>query len=154
IAYMTAMPGHPYKGPLPEPSGEVASLSASLRGHVVMLSDTIGERRVGRGQSLDLAKAYIVSVMEPVAGQVQRPVRFEDLGKDGSNAENVIFEIAGASPQLVVLGAHYDSAPGTPGANDNASGVAAALELAKRLATRPSSKTIRIVFFANEEPPY
>src|SRR5690606_24015410 len=91
---------------------------------------------------------------EPVAGQVQRPVRFEDLGKDGSNAENVIFEIAGASPQLVVLGAHYDSAPGTPGANDNASGVAAALELAKRLATRPSSKTIRIVFFANEEPPY
>jgi hypothetical protein len=44
--------------------------------------------------------------------------------------------------------------PGTPGANDNASGVAALLSIARSLAARPCAKTLRLVFFANEEPPF
>jgi len=78
----------------------------------------------------------------------------ESLGAAGSSAENVILELPGASPRVVVVGAHYDSAPGTPGANDNASGVAAGLVLAQRLAGRRFVHTLRFVFFANEEPPY
>ena len=56
---------------------------------------------------------------------------------------------------MIVVGAHYDSARGTPGANDNASGVAAVLELARLLRDLDSNgKRIRLVLFVNEEPPY
>jgi Zn-dependent M28 family amino/carboxypeptidase len=57
---------------------------------------------------------------------------------------------------VLVVGAHYDSAPDTPGANDNASGTAAVLELARLLRDLQGQtrKRIRLVFFVNEEPPY
>ena len=50
--------------------------------------------------------------------------------------------------------AHYDSAPGTPGANDNGSAVASLLTLARRFAGQPQPRTLRFVFFVNEEPPF
>jgi len=56
--------------------------------------------------------------------------------------------------RLLVVGAHYDSAPGTPGANDNGTGVAATLVLARRLAGHAQGQTIRFVFWTNEEPPF
>jgi Zn-dependent M28 family amino/carboxypeptidase len=60
-----------------------------------------------------------------------------------------------SDPEVIVVGAHYDSAQGTPGANDNASGVAAVLELARLLRDLDSNgKRIRFVLFVNEEPPY
>lgn len=55
---------------------------------------------------------------------------------------------------LIVVGAHYDSVSGTVGANDNASGVAATLELARLLKESKPRRTIRFAFFVNEEPPY
>src|SRR5207244_12081533 len=55
---------------------------------------------------------------------------------------------------IVVIGAHYDTAFGSPGADDNASGVAAVLAMARRLAHEKPSRTLRFVAFANEEPPY
>ena len=57
-------------------------------------------------------------------------------------------------PGIILVGAHYDSVYGSPGANDNGSGVAALLALAHRLAGRPNEKTLRIVAFVNEEPGY
>ncbi|HWI40022.1 MAG TPA: M20/M25/M40 family metallo-hydrolase, partial [Verrucomicrobiae bacterium] len=54
----------------------------------------------------------------------------------------------------VVVGAHYDTVPGSPGADDNASGVATVLELARRFRGRGGEHTIRFVFFVNEEPPF
>jgi Zn-dependent M28 family amino/carboxypeptidase len=63
-------------------------------------------------------------------------------------------EILGSSPCIVVVGAHYDSVFGAPGANDNGSGVAALLALARRFAARSTSCTLRFVAFVNEEPPY
>jgi Zn-dependent M28 family amino/carboxypeptidase len=54
----------------------------------------------------------------------------------------------------VVVGAHYDTVPGTPGADDNASGVAALLELARLLRGNPSRKTLVLTAFVNEEPPF
>ncbi len=56
--------------------------------------------------------------------------------------------------EWVVVGAHYDSTPGTPGADDNASGVAALLALAERLVNAPHPRTLVLVAYVNEEMPY
>jgi Zn-dependent M28 family amino/carboxypeptidase len=75
---------------------------------------------------------------------------------DGVSTANLIAEIAGGklAREVVVVGAHYDTAASTPGADDNASGVAAVLELARLAAHRRPARTLRFVFFTNEEPPY
>src|SRR5438067_13678464 len=70
------------------------------------------------------------------------------------SCDNIEVEIRGAYPQIVLIGAHYDSVFGAPGANDNGSGVAALLALARRFAARSTSCTLRFVAFVNEEPPY
>jgi len=72
----------------------------------------------------------------------------------GRTLHNIEAEIPGASPEIFVVGAHYDSVSGCPGANDNGSGVAALLALARRFAGKPTGKTLRFVAFVNEEPPY
>lgn len=66
---------------------------------------------------------------------------------------NLIAERKGTEP-IVVIGAHYDTVPGCPGADDNGSGCAAVLALARRFRENPKGKTLRFVLFANEEPPY
>lgn len=58
------------------------------------------------------------------------------------------------SEAAVVVGSHDDSVGGTVGANENASGVAATLELARLLKGNKLRRTVRFVFFKNEEPPY
>jgi Zn-dependent M28 family amino/carboxypeptidase len=70
--------------------------------------------------------------------------------------QNLEVELQGttAPQEIIVLGAHYDSVAGTPGANDNASGVAALLEIARLLAGKSHTRTLRLVAFANEEPPF
>jgi Zn-dependent M28 family amino/carboxypeptidase len=65
-----------------------------------------------------------------------------------------ILDGRGRAQELVVIGAHYDSVSGCPGANDNATGVAALLELAHRFASRAQHRTVRFVAFVNEEPPF
>ena len=61
---------------------------------------------------------------------------------------------AGRAAEIVVIGAHYDTVAGCPGANDNGTGVAAVLELAQRFSRQPQPRTIRFVAFVNEEPPF
>ena len=73
---------------------------------------------------------------------------------DGQEFHNVEAVLRGASDESLVVGAHYDSVEGSPGANDNASGVAVRIETARLLAGRPLPATVRFVAFANEEPPY
>jgi len=149
-----AMPGTSFQGELPVPTDEVHALELRLKAHVDALATSIGERRVGHGDSLRRAQDYVTGALRNIDGVGGSRVRFEDLGAEGSGAQNVIFEIPGVSKELVVVGAHYDSAPTTPGANDNASGVAATLELARRFATGRHHRCLRFVLFANEEPPY
>lgn len=69
-------------------------------------------------------------------------------------AENLVAELPGETDEIVVLGAHYDAYGGVPGADDNASGVAAMLEVSRRLAGRRLHRTVRFYAWANEEPPY
>ena len=67
---------------------------------------------------------------------------------------NVVCEISGGTNKIIVIGAHYDSVDGSPGADDNASGVAALIELANRMRHAKPRRTIRFVAFVNEEPPH
>lgn len=152
--YATVMPGSSHQGPLPAASPSARAAEVELRGHVAELAGTIGERGVSEGDSLARAREYITSQLRASVVRGERELSTESLGADGSSAENVLFTLRGSSPELIVVGAHYDSAPGTPGANDNASGTAIGLYLAKQLAGQRFRRSSSLVFFANEEPPY
>ena len=80
------------------------------------------------------------------------------LEKITKKTDNVIGLLPGSDPQLkgenIVIGAHYDSVRGSPGANDNASGVAALLEIGHALKAAGLRRTVRLVAFVNEEPPF
>lgn len=150
----TAMPGASFRGTLPVPTPEMQALEAHLERHVRVLAVTLGERRLGHGDSLERARDYVSGTLGEFETGTGVRAELEALPAEGGGASNVVFEIPGDSDELVVVGAHYDTAVGTPGANDNASGTAAGLELARRFGARRHYRTLRFVFFANEEPPY
>jgi Peptidase family M28 len=126
--YIVAMPGSSYRGPL-EFTGEEKALAARLRAHVEALA--AGERNV----DLERPARYIARELGTVSEQA-----FRSGGRTVRNIES------GAGG--IVVGAHYDTVPGSPGADDNASGVAVLIELARM------SLPARFVAFANEEMPY
>lgn len=71
-------------------------------------------------------------------------------------SENLEITLAGTirPSEIIVIGTHYDSVRGSPGANDNASGVAALLEIGRALKGASLGRTVRLVAFVNEEPPF
>jgi len=151
------MPGKSFTGPLPELTDEQRKLSASLRDDVGALAGDIGERHVGKPGSLDSAVRYIQKRFTAMAYKVRR-VSYDapTFGGDDVEVHNLEAELRGTTTpdQIVVIGAHYDTVPGSPGANDNASGVAALLGIAERFAGKPMPHTVRFVAFVNEEPPF
>ena len=128
------------------------SAAAQLRAHVETLASTIGERNIWRCDALDRAARY-VSAQFASAGYAPQLQTFEIAKIPVSNVEAALTGSARAS-EIVVVGAHYDTVSGCPGANDNGTGVAAVLELAQRFAKKPQPRTIRFVAFVNEEPPF
>ena len=126
--------------------------AARLREHVQMLAGTIGERNLWRCEALDRAARY-VSAQFSSAGYAPNLQTFEVAKIPVSNVEAELTGAARAA-EIVVIGAHYDTVSGCPGANDNATGVAAVLELAQRFSRRPQPRTMRFVTFVNEEPPF
>ncbi len=76
-----------------------------------------------------------------------------DTVLEARSAVNVVATKRGTArpDEIIVVGAHYDSVPNSPGANDNASGVAATLEAARVLAGAPTPRTVQFVLFAAEE---
>lgn len=154
LAYSVAMPGRSHRGPLPAPNAELRELALRLEEHVHVLANTIGERRVGHGDSLDRARTYLEQTLREATHGAPGELRLESLGMEGAGASNLVYELPGQRSDIVLVGAHYDSAPGTAGANDNASGVAALLEIVRTFTPVRSKNTLRFVFFANEEPPY
>ena len=117
-----------------------------------MLATTIGERNLWSYGALERAARYI-SMQLTASGYTPRRQTFELAKLPLSNVEAVLEGTRRASG-IVVVGAHYDSVAGCPGANDNASGVAAVLELAQRFSGRPQARTVHFVAFVNEEPPF
>ena len=150
IEWMTSMPGKSFAGPLPALSDRDAKRADALWADVQAIAGEIGERNVPNDRALDRAKAYIADSLR----QDGYVTWGEDYQVDGKTVTNVVAALAGTTDEIVVVGAHYDTVPGAPGADDNTSGVAALLELARSFAGAKPRRTLRFVAFANEEPPY
>jgi Peptidase family M28 len=152
-AYCTFMPGRSHGPELPPPSDRERAAAVELERHVRALALDVGERRATLGDSLERAERYLLRELSLVG---TGRLRAERIPKSPAEAANLVLDLPGArSGPLVLVGAHYDSAPGgTPAANDNGSGTAAALVLAKRLAPLERALPLRFVFFANEEMPF
>jgi Zn-dependent M28 family amino/carboxypeptidase len=115
---------------------------AELRDDVYALAGTIGERNLlAPGAYADAARF------------IENALRRAGYAPVIDDASNVAAEISGGD-DVVIVGAHYDTVPGSPGADDNASGVAALLAMARQLWREKPKRTLRFVAFANEEPPY
>lgn len=146
------MPGRNHRGPLLPLTAQEMALREELREDVQQLAGRIGERNLGRYENLRAAADYLRRSLFQ-AGYEVRSQTYKALGLESANLE---VEIRGAirPDEIVIVGAHYDSVEGSPGANDNATGVAAMLALARRFANRQPGRTLRFLGFTNEEPPY
>jgi peptidase M28-like protein len=152
VWWMIGMPGRSHSGPLPPLSAKEADLRNRLEGHVRALAGRIGERNVFQSAHLAAAAHYIE---EQLAGYSHLVTR-EDFPIGDLVVRNLVVERRGSTraDEIVVVGAHYDSVTGSPGANDNATGVAALLEIARAFIRQQPSRTARCAFFVNEEPPF
>jgi len=123
-----------------------------LQRHVRALAETIGPRCMTRPGTLERAARYIA---DELLGS-GLPVLRDTFETGDGTAANLSAVVGGEEPDVrtLLVGAHYDSCEETPGADDNASGVAALLELARRCAESPPPRRVRFVAFANEEAPY
>jgi hypothetical protein len=153
-----------------------ASLASELRASVTKLAGEIGERNCYRPAGLEAAARWVERELAAAGLATRRvPVNvpadpFLQCGP------TTVWNIEANKPggararEVLVVGAHYDSKVdtpqwfdngpprpdrrGTPGANDNATGVAALIALARRLSGVHLDRSIRFVAFVNEEPPF
>ena len=130
---------------------ELQVLENDLREHVNALAVDIGPRTPSSPDSLVRAGNYIHSVFED-AGFSVREQDYEYYDQRVTNVLATLPATAGASAYYVV-GAHYDTVPNTPGADDNASAVAVMLELAGRLPQARLKAPVILAAFTLEEPP-
>ena len=146
------MPGTSYRGPLPPLTPKEVGLRDALRWDVDKLAGEIGERNIPRYPALTAAAQFLEASLVRNGYEVRR----QGYGLAGVTCYNLDVEIHGSdrADEIVIIGAHYDSVEGSPGANDNATGAAAVLALARLLAGEKTSRTLRFVEFVNEEPPY
>ncbi len=145
------MPGRSHRGPLPALRPNEAQVRDRLRQHVETLASQIGERHIWNPTGLAEAEEYVAAVMKEAGLTVERQV-FEARGASVANVIGVSDE--GVDSDVLVIGAHYDSVIGTVGANDNASGVAVLLELARAIRSDAPAVPLRFAAFVNEEPPF
>ncbi len=149
---VTRMPGATYEGPLPDLTQDEIARRDRLRRHVETLAGEIGERNVPHYIALSKAADYVDSSLSDAGFTVAR----QGYRVGTQICYNLEVEIPGTdrATEILVIGAHYDSVLGSPGANDNATGVAALVEIARECAAARPSRTVRFVAFVNEEPPY
>lgn len=149
---MLSMPGHSYVGTLSPLSADELTVRDHLTQHVQALAEKIGERHIWRPAALAQAVHYIEATWH---GQGYMVVR-QPFVVEGQTVYNLAVELPGSARQdaIVLIGAHYDTVRGSPGANDNATGIAAVLELARLLVGQQLPCTVRFVAFVNEEVPF
>ncbi len=149
---MILMPGRSWRGPLPERTEAQGVLEYELKHDVTVLAEQIGERNVFRYAKLVATAQYLETQLAEAGYDVTRQP-FEVMDRE---CVNLSVELAGTdrADEVIVIGGHYDSVPGCPAANDNGTGVAATLALARRMHGDKPARTIRFVLFVNEEPPW
>ncbi len=147
---MIRMPLKSFRGPLPALSPEQTAWRDELRRHVEKLAGDIGERNVYLPTTLRAAASYLEATFTNAGHKVTR----QSFTASGETCDNLAVEIPGTTrrEEIIVVGAHYDSVSGSPGANDNATGVAGVLALARAWPDRKPARTVRFVAFVNEEP--
>lgn len=128
------------------------TLRDRLEAHVRALAEEIGERNVFNPGALSDARDYIERQWRAMGYEVV-PQTYEVRGMPCSNLEITRLG-SGCADEMFLIGAHYDSVIGSPGANDNGTGVAAILEMARHFAHVETGRTVRFVAFVNEEPPF
>jgi hypothetical protein len=130
----------------------IDALEPRLEAHIAVLADEIGPRNIYLPDKLDAAARYIRAFWEKTGYEV----RIQTFTVQDVPCRNLAVEISGhtKSDEIVLVGAHYDTVSWAPGANDNGSAVAALLELSRLFSTASTSRTLRFVAFANEEPPF
>ncbi len=135
-----------------------------LKAHVKYLSVNVHPRSANNFSNLQRAADYIFTELKTASNDVS----YQEVLVDGKKYQNIIarfgFNQAPNSDGLIVIGAHYDShghddpiptrSSHTPGADDNASGVAGLIELAKLLKQNPPNRPIELVAYTLEEPPF
>ena len=146
------MVGKSYSGRFLPLSEKEKAISSNLHTHVYKLADDIGERNIWLPSKLNAAATYI----EEIWREQNYSVQHQEYNARGVKSANLEIEIPGTSKteEIIVVGAHYDSVLGCPGANDNGSGVAALLEISRLLDSKELARTVRFVAFTNEEPPF
>jgi len=151
--YSVVFPRQPFSGPLPRLDQETRALAARLKTHVRVIASR--PRNLDHPAELEAAASYIERTLTDLGYRPGRQA-YDVRGTSVRNIETVI-DPAAADPDTptYVIGAHYDSPAGSPGANDNGTGVAALIELARALRpATPMRHRLRLVFFVNEEHPY
>lgn len=168
VALLTVAPISLVTQPLvtPIPSRPPQVDPARLEAHVRHLSVDLYPRSFDRFQNLELSAEYIVNEFKAAGAEVA----VQEVTVRQTSYKNVVARFGPQSGPLLVIGAHYDShgdvnmgardprgytpATHTPGADDNASGVAGLLELAHLLGRQPQTRAIELVAYTLEEPPY
>ena len=152
VSYMVAMLGKSFSGTFTPLTAEEIQIKANLTRHVYYISQEIGERNVIAYEPLQKTAQYIEDDFKKLGYQVKSQEYTVQMRK----VRNLIAEIPGGAKgsEIVVIGAHYDTVYDCPGADDNTSGIAALLELARILKGSRPARTVRFVAFVNEEPPW
>ncbi len=148
------VPGKSYDGNLEALTASEVELKDRLTKSIDTLASDIGERNWEKPYKLDETVKFIKDELSSYGYEVKtQPFKVEGLDTE---FQNIAAEIKGTKvpEEVIVIGAHYDSTHGSPGANDNGSGLAALLEMARMMKNTHPEKTIRFVAFANEEPPF
>jgi len=126
------------------------ALAQALRRHVDKLAVEFSPRDEANVANLDAAAAYIEAQLRQTGARVS----LQPYSVGGRSYRNVIAQFGPETESLVVIGAHYDVAGEQPGADDNASGVAGLIELARRLGQLDLSQRVELVAYTLEEPPH
>lgn len=148
IGSIIRMPGSSYNGPTVPAGSSENQTETYLKKHIQVLAGDIGQRNTEA--SLQKSVDYIKSSMASYGYETQE----QEFEVDGQKFKNLECTLKGKTNDIILIGAHYDSVTGSMGADDNGSGVATVMELARLSAQKQFNKTLRFVFFCNEEPPY
>ncbi len=122
----------------------------ALKEHVIALSEQFHPRNHFSIKNLNATANYIEHHLQNAGGET----RFQDFKVGSKNFRNVIATFGSSQKEKLIIGAHYDSCYDTPGADDNASGVAGLLELGRLLGEAKLNREIELVAFSLEEPPH
>jgi hypothetical protein len=150
-AYMSQMPGDSYPATLPKITEDQQTLADSLSQEVGDLASGTGTRGLHQQAGMNEAGEYVRSQLRRAGYEVKD----QPYDSRGVTVINYEVQITGTRrpDDVVVVGAHYDCESGSPGADANASGCAAVIEIARAMCGKPCERTIRFVLFANGAGP-